>query len=69
MPAAHECTQMAAEMRRAVEEPRSPPFRPWERHNHEIQLRIGHELQAQLDLPKDMPHQILALLMQLTNDA
>jgi hypothetical protein len=54
-----------------AEEPRSRPFRPWEPwepHYHEIQMEIGRKLQAQLDLPKDMPHQILALLVQLTND-
>jgi hypothetical protein len=30
-------------------------------------MRIGHELRAEYDLPNDIPHQILALLMQLND--
>jgi hypothetical protein len=30
-----------------------------------IQTQIGRELRAQFDLPQEMPHRILALLMQL----
>jgi hypothetical protein len=30
-----------------------------------IQTNIGRELRAQFDLPQEMPHRILALLMQI----
>jgi hypothetical protein len=55
---------------RAVQEQESRPFRHWEPRvdYREMQIKIGRELQAQFDLPNDMPHQILALLMQLNND-
>jgi hypothetical protein len=30
-----------------------------------VQAKIGHELRAQYELPKELPHRILTLLMQL----
>jgi hypothetical protein len=36
-------------------------------YHHAIRTKIGHELRAEYDLPKDIPHQILSLLMQLND--
>jgi hypothetical protein len=30
-----------------------------------IQMKIGREIRAQLDVPQEMPHRILALLMRI----
>jgi hypothetical protein len=34
-------------------------------YHHAIRTKIGHELRAEYDLPNDIPHQVLTLLMQL----
>jgi hypothetical protein len=36
-------------------------------YHYAIRTKIGHELRSEYDLPPDIPHQILALLMQLND--
>ena len=44
-----------------------PRFRPWDPPYREIQRKIGVELRELFELPKEIPHYLLAMLMQLND--
>lgn len=45
-----------------------PAFHPWDALRYrEIQKKIGEELRKRFEPPKELPHQLLTVLMQLND--
>jgi hypothetical protein len=42
--------------------------RPWMPSYRDIPLHIGQALRKHYELPEELPHQLLTLLMQMNND-
>jgi hypothetical protein len=42
--------------------------RPWRPPYRDIPLHIGQALRKHYELPEELPHQLLTLLMQMNND-
>jgi hypothetical protein len=55
--------------RRHYAEP-EPAFHPWDALRYrEIQKKIGEELRERFELPKELPRQLLTVLMQLSDQS